>query len=196
MPSSLKTVAAGSSVESNGSSLRDESMVNKPYNVLFICTGNSARSILSEAILNHLGDSRFKAYSAGSFPKGEVHPLTLEILQEQHFDVSTLRSKSWDEFSQPGAPEMDFIITVCDKAGGEVCPIWPGHPITVHWGYPDPAAAEGDHATRKAAFAKCFREISQRLRLFTSLPIDKIDRLSLHHHLVEMGKAQNSGEQA
>ena len=163
---------------------------SKVYNVLFICTGNSARSILAEAILNQLGSGHFKAYSAGSFPKGQVHPITIEILTERKFDVSALRSKSWDEFSTPGAPQMDFIFTVCDNAGGEVCPIWPGHPVTAHWGFPDPAAVDGTIDEKKKAFAKTFREISQRLRIFLNLPFEKIDRMSLQHQLREMGKPQ------
>lgn len=162
----------------------------KTYNVLFICTGNSARSILAEAILNELGGGHFKAFSAGSFPKGQVHPLTLETLKERKYDVSALRSKSWDEFSRPDAPQMDFIFTVCDNAGGEVCPVWPGHPVTAHWGFPDPAAVEGNADTKKAAFAKTFREISQRLRIFLNLPFEKLDRMSLQKQLKEMGEPQ------
>ncbi len=165
-------------------------MNTKPYNVLFLCTGNSARSILAEAILNQLGGGNFKAYSAGSFPKGEVHPITIEILQERKYDVGSLRSKSWDEFSLPAAPQMDFIFTVCDNAAGEVCPIWPGHPVTAHWGFPDPAAVDGSWDMKKAAFAKTFREISQRLRIFLNLPFAKLDRMSLQHQLREMGKEQ------
>jgi protein-tyrosine-phosphatase len=161
---------------------------HKVYNVLFICTGNSARSILAEAILNELGGGHFRAYSAGSFPKGQVHPLALELLGERKYDVTALRSKSWDEFSRPDAPQMDFIFTVCDNAGGEVCPIWPGHPVTAHWGFPDPAAVEGTLDVRKAAFAKTFREISQRLRIFLNLPFEKLDRMSLQKQLKEMGE--------
>jgi arsenate reductase len=165
-------------------------MTQHNYNVLFICTGNSARSILAEAIMNQLGGGNFKAYSAGSQPRGEVHPLTIETLSERKFDVSTLRSKSWDEFAQADAPQMDFIFTVCDNAGGEVCPLWPGHPVTAHWGFPDPAAVEGSIEVKRAAFAKTFREISQRLRIFLNLPFDKLDRMSLVKHLNEMGEAK------
>lgn len=165
-------------------------MSEKVYNVLFICTGNSARSILAEAIMNHLGGDHFKAFSAGSHPKGEVHPIALETLREKKFDVSRLRSKSWDEFAVAGAPQMDFIFTVCDNAGGEVCPLWPGRPVTAHWGFPDPAAVEGSTETKRHAFAKTFREISQRLRIFLSLPFNKLDRLSLQQQLTDMGKPQ------
>lgn len=160
------------------------------YNVLFICTGNSARSIIAEAIMNQLGGGRFKAYSAGSSPRGEVHPLTLETLRERKFDVSTLRSKSWDEFATLDAPQMDFIFTVCDNAGGEVCPLWPGHPVTAHWGFPDPAAVEGSYDVKRHAFAITFREISQRLRIFLNLPFSKLDRLSLQQQLKEMGRQE------
>lgn len=162
-------------------------MSRKTYNVLFICTGNSARSILAEAILNQLGGGSFKAYSAGSHPKGEVHPLTLETLAQRHFDVSTLRSKSWDEFSSPGAPPMDFIFTVCDNAAGEVCPLWPGHPVTAHWGFADPAAVAGTSEMKREAFASTFKEISQRLRIFLNLPFEKLDHLSLQQRLKDMG---------
>src|SRR5688572_9271269 len=160
------------------------------YNVLFICTGNSARSIMAEAILNQLGHAHFKAYSAGSNPRGAVHPLTIETLQDRKFDVSTLRSKSWDEFAAPDAPQMDFIFTVCDNAGGEVCPLWPGHPVTAHWSFSDPAAVQGSIETQRRAFAKTFREISQRLRIFLNLPFDKLDRMSLINHLHEIGEQE------
>jgi arsenate reductase (thioredoxin) len=158
--------------------------------VLFICTGNSARSILAEAIMNHLGGGHFKAYSAGSHPKGEVHPIAIETLREKKFDVSGLRSKSWDEFAAPGAPQMDFIFTVCDNAGGEVCPLWPGRPVTAHWGFSDPAAVEGSTEAKRDAFARTFREVSQRLRIFLSLPFNKLDHLSLQQQLKDMGKPQ------
>ena len=163
-------------------------MSGKTYAVLFICTGNSARSILAEAIMNRLGGGHCEAYSAGSQPKGQVHPLALELLREQEFDVSGFRSKSWDEFALPGAPRMDFIFTVCDKAGGEACPLWPGHPVTAHWGFADPAAVEGPEEVKKAAFARAYREISQRLRIFLNLPFAKLDRLSLQQRLREMGE--------
>ena len=165
-------------------------MNEKVYNVLFICTGNSARSILAEAIMNQLGGGHFKAYSAGSHPKGEVHPLAIETLRGKNFDISGLRSKSWDEFAAPGAPPMDFIFTVCDNAGGEVCPLWPGRPVTAHWGFPDPAAVDGSIEEKRKAFATTFREISQRLRIFLNLPFNKLDRLSLQQQLKDMGKPE------
>ena len=168
----------------------EKKMNGKVYNVLFICTGNSARSILAEAIMNQLGGGRFKAYSAGSDPKGQVHPLAIETLQDRNFDVASLRSKSWDEFAAPDAPRMDFIFTVCDNAGGEVCPLWPGHPVTAHWGFPDPAAVEGPLEVKKAAFTATFRQLSQRLRIFLNLPFDKIDRLSLQQHLEKIGEEE------
>jgi arsenate reductase len=169
---------------------KEKAMSEKFYNVLFICTGNSARSILAEAIMNQLGGGHFKAYSAGSNPKGYVHPLAIETLQDRKFDVSTLRSKSWDEFATSDAPKMDFIFTVCDNAGGEVCPLWPGHPVTAHWGFPDPAAVEGSAELKRAAFAKTFRELSQRLRIFLNLPFAKLDHLSLQQHLDGMGEQE------
>lgn len=158
------------------------------YNVLFICTANSARSIMAEAVLNQLGGAHFKAYSAGSQPRGTVHPLAVETLRERQFDVSTLRSKSWDEFAGPDTPQMDFIFTVCDNAAGEACPLWPGHPITAHWGFPDPAAVEGSDDMKRKAFAQTFREISQRLRIFLNLPFAKLDRMSLQKHLADIGE--------
>lgn len=160
------------------------------YNVLFICTGNSARSIIAEAIMNQLGGGHFHAYSAGSYPKGEVNPFAIETLQDRKFDVSQLRSKSWDEFAAADAPKMDFIFTVCDNAGGETCPLWPGHPVTAHWGFPDPAAVEGSDDIKRAAFAKTFRELSQRLRIFLNLPFDKLDHLSLQKHLDDLGEQE------
>jgi len=162
-------------------------MSDKVYNVLFLCTGNSARSILAEAILEQLGATHFRAYSAGSHPRGEVHPLTLDILRQNGHDVSALRSKSWQEFAVNDAPQMDFIFTVCDAAAGEVCPVWPGQPMTAHWGFADPSHVEGDEATRRHAFQRAYIEISNRLRLFLSLPLDKIDRMSLQQKLRDMG---------
>ena len=162
-------------------------MSNRIYNVLFICTGNSARSILAEAILNQLGRDHFRAYSAGSFPKGQVHPLTIETLKKHKFETGSFRSKSWDEFARSDAPQMDFIFTVCDNAGGEVCPVWPGHPMTAHWGFPDPAAVDGTGEMKQAAFDKTYREISQRLRIFLNLPFEKLDRMSLQQKVKEMG---------
>ena len=165
-------------------------MSAKVYNVLFICTGNSARSILAEAIMNQLGGGHFKAYSAGSDPKGQVHPFALETLRDRNFDVTTLRSKSWDEFATAEAPTMDFIFTVCDNAAGEVCPLWPGQPVTAHWGFPDPAAAEGSADIQKAAFAKTFKELVQRLRIFLNLPFDKIDHMALQQQLKKLGEQE------
>ena len=162
-------------------------MIDKIYNVLFICTGNSARSIMAEVILNHLGRNRFKAYSAGSHPRGEVHPLTLEVLSSNNYDIGGLRSKSWIEFAEPNAPRMDFVFTVCDQAAGESCPVWPGQPITAHWGFADPAAVVGDQEKRLKAFTSAQFEIVNRIRLLLSLPIDKIDRLSLQTRLIELG---------
>ena len=160
---------------------------NKVYNVLFICTGNSARSIMAEAILNHVGEGRFKAYSAGSHPRGAVHPLTLELLSHQHYDTTGLRSKSWDEFAQAGAPAMDFIFTVCDQAAGETCPVWPGQPMSARWGFADPAAVVGDNEKKHKAFTSAEFQIANRIRLLLSLPIDKIDRLSLQTTLQGLG---------
>lgn len=162
----------------------------RPYNVLFLCTGNSARSILAEAILNSLAISggRFTAYSAGSFPKGQVNPLALELLSRNHLPTADLRSKSWDEFAASGAPQLDFVMTVCDQAAGEVCPIWPGQPMTAHWGIPDPAAVEGDDAKKRHAFVEAFTVLKRRIDLFTSLPMDKLDRLALHEGVRAIGK--------
>ncbi|HTQ99955.1 MAG TPA: arsenate reductase ArsC [Candidatus Acidoferrum sp.] len=165
-------------------------MNGRIYNALFICTGNSARSILAEAILNQSGGGRFKAYSAGSHPKGEVNPLAIATLQARNYDTTGLRSKSWDEFAAPGAPRMDFIFTVCDNAAGEVCPLWSGSPVTAHWGFADPAAVEGSTATQQAAFVRTFTEISRRLQLFVSLPIEKLDHLSLQQQLRALGQAR------
>lgn len=164
-------------------------MSDRVYNALFLCTGNSARSILAEGILNALGKGRLRAYSAGSFPKGEVNPLAIATLQNNGHEVSGLRSKSWDEFAAPDAPQMDFVFTVCDAAAGEVCPVWPGHPVTAHWGFADPSHVEGDEATKRAAFAKTYREITQRIKLFLSLPVDRLDRMALQNRLRELGKA-------
>jgi arsenate reductase len=158
------------------------------YNVLFLCTGNSARSILAESILNQVGEGRFRGYSAGSHPKGAVHPLALDLLKSSEMSSSGLRSKSWDEFAMPGAPEMDFVFTVCDNAAGEVCPVWPGNPVTAHWGVPDPAAAVGDDMARKKAFWQAFRQLETRIRLFISLPIAQLDDLSLKRRVEEIGK--------
>lgn len=163
-------------------------METRIFNVLFLCTGNSARSILAEAYLNREGEGRFRAYSAGSYPKGAVNPLSLALLEREGFEVSTLRSKSWDEFAVPGAPTMDFVFTVCDDAANEVCPVWPGHPMTAHWGVPDPAAVEGSDAEKALAFAEAFRMLRNRISLLINLPIASLDRLSLQNHLDRIGK--------
>ena len=154
-------------------------MSERIYNVLFLCTGNSARSILGEAILNHSGDRRFHGYSAGSYPKGTVHPLSLKLLRQFDMPTSDLRSKSWDEFAKPDAPQMDFIFTVCDQAAGEMCPIWPGKPVTAHWGIPDPAAVEGDEVTKLQAFRDAFRVLERRISLFVNLRLDRLDAMAL-----------------
>jgi len=160
----------------------------EPLNVLFLCTGNSARSIIAEVVLDRLGRGRFKAYSAGSQPKGQVHPLALQVLRLAHYDASDLRSKSWEEFATPDAPKLDFVFTVCDNAAKEVCPIWPGQPMTAHWGLPDPATAVGTEAERQLAFADAFRMLSNRISIFTSLPLHKLSKLSLQRKLDEIGQ--------
>jgi protein-tyrosine-phosphatase len=165
----------------------------KPCNVLFLCTGNSARSILGEAILNDAGDPRFRAYSAGSRPAGRVNPHALELLASLGVATDELRSKSWDEFAEPGAPAMDLVFTVCDSAANESCPVWPGHPVTVHWGVPDPAAVEGTEAQRRLAFAEAYRMLGSRIRLLRSLPVDSLDKLSLRQRLAEIGARTDSG---
>ncbi len=162
-------------------------MAQPTYSVLFLCTGNSARSILAESLLNHWGRGKFRAYSAGSFPKGAVHPMALDLLRRLALPTEGLRSKSWDEFAQPGAPELDFIITVCDNAAGEVCPIWPGHPVTAHWGLPDPAAVEGTQAERLLAFRETVRALENRIKPFVELPIASLDHLKMQEHVREIG---------
>jgi len=159
------------------------------FNVLFLCTGNSARSILAEAYLNAAGRGRFVAYSAGSHPGGKVNPLALDLLQKNRIDTAGLRSKSWDEFARPGAPALDFVFTVCDNAAGEVCPLWPGQPISAHWGVQDPAAVQGTEELRRKAFLRAFSELSTRINLLLSLPLDKLDRLVLQKKLEEIGRA-------
>ncbi|MFP5469293.1 MAG: arsenate reductase ArsC [Alphaproteobacteria bacterium] len=159
--------------------------------VLFLCTGNSARSIMAEALLNFYGMGRFRAHSAGSHPAGAVNPLTLDTLRIAKINTEGLRSKSWDEFSKPGAPKLDFVFTVCDNAAGEVCPVWPGQPMTAHWGFPDPAAFEGSDTERRAFFQEIFRQIRTRIELFISLPIASLDRLSLQRKLDEMGREKS-----
>ncbi|HOY76469.1 MAG: arsenate reductase ArsC [Hyphomonadaceae bacterium] len=166
---------------------------DRVYNVLFLCTGNSARSILAEVLLNQGGKGRFKAYSAGSFPKGEVNPHAIRLLETLKLPTDGLRSKSWDEFAKPGAPPLDFIITVCDNAAGEVCPIWPGKPVTAHWGIPDPAAAEGSDAEIAAAFAMAARQLRTRIDLFLNLPLASIDRMTIQNRLKDIqAKASQS----
>ena len=164
---------------------------NKPYNVLFLCTGNSARSVIAELVLNRAGQGHFRAFSAGSHPKGQVHPYTLDLLRKMHFDVSGLRSKSWLEFAQPDAPKLDFVFTVCDDAAGETCPVWPGQPMTAHWGVPDPAAATGTEAEIRFAFADTLRMLTNRINIFISLPMAKLDRLSLQKKLDAIGKSKD-----
>ena len=160
----------------------------KPYNVLFLCTGNSARSVLAEAYLNSRGRGRFKAYSAGSHPAGKVNPFALELLAENRIDTAGFRSKSWDEFARPDAPEIDLIFTVCDNAAGEVCPVWPGKPITAHWGVADPAAVIGSDEQKRKAFQRAFAELSARINLLLALPIEKLDRHALKGRLEEIGR--------
>ena len=162
-------------------------MSDQVYNVLFLCTGNSARSILAEAILNRVGQGRFRAFSAGSQPKGEVHPYSLDLLKSLNHDTSFARSKNWEEFAQPGAPEMNFVFTVCDNAANEACPVWPGQPMTAHWGVPDPAAVEGTEAEKRLAFADAYRMLNNRISIFTSLPLNSLDRLALQKRLSEIG---------
>lgn len=167
-------------------------MSDRLYNVLFLCTGNSARSILAEAILRNLGTGRFNAFSAGSQPKGEVHPFALELLQNLKLDASFARSKSWEEFARPGSPKMDFVFTVCDNAANEACPVWPGQPMTAHWGIPDPAAAEGTDAEKHLAFTDAYRQLSNRISAFLALPLASIDRMSLQSRVREIGKLEVS----
>ena len=165
------------------------------FNVLFLCTGNSARSILAEAYLNARGRRRFTGYSAGSHPTGKVNPFALEILEKNRIDTPNLRSKSWDEFARPGAPRMHFVFTVCDQAAGEVCPAWPGQPVTAHWGVDDPARVEGPDAEKRQAFMRAFAVLTSRINLFLNLPLDKLDRLVLKYKLDEIGRS-GAGEKA
>jgi len=166
------------------------------YNVLFLCTGNSARSIMAEAILNREGRGRFKAFSAGSHPKGAVNPYALDLLRKFNHDVSAVRSKSWAEFAQAGSPDLDFVFTVCDNAAGEACPLWPGQPITAHWGVPDPAAAQGSAAEIALAFRNAYRMLERRIELFLALPIEKLDRLVLTTRLKAIGRSEAATEKA
>lgn len=161
----------------------------EPFNVLFLCTGNSARSLMAEAILNKVGAGKFRAHSAGSAPKGQAHPETIRLLQGLGFDTSGFRSKSWHEFAKLGAPSLDFVFTVCDNAAGETCPIWPGQPMTAHWGVPDPAEAKGSEAEIALAFKNAFRMLSQRIGIFSALPIRSLDQLTLQKKLKEIGRA-------
>jgi len=170
--------------------------MSRAFNILFLCTGNSARSILAEAIMNKAGAGKFFAYSAGSMPKGKLHPKALELLSRLDYPTAGLRSKSWDEFAAPGAPELDFVITVCDNAAGEVCPIWPGQPMTAHWGIPDPAAVEGAPVEVNFAFNDAYRVLNNRLTLFASLPFESLDRLSLKRRIDEIGTKTEAPERA
>jgi arsenate reductase len=162
------------------------------YNVLFLCTGNSARSVLGEVIADRFGMGKLKGYSAGSMPAGQVNPLTLKLLEELKLPTDGLRSKNWSEFAEPGAPQMDFVFTVCDSAAAEVCPIWPGHPMSAHWGIPDPAAATGTEAERMKAFRQAFTTLKRRIELFASLPLASLDRMSLKRRVDEIGQDANA----
>ena len=169
---------------------------DKIFNVLFLCTGNSARSIIAEAILNREGARSFRAFSAGSHPKGHVHPYALDLLRKMNFEVTQFRSKSWNEFTGPGAPNLDFAFTLCDDAAAEACPVWPGQPMTAHWGLPDPAAATGNDAEIRLAFADTFRMLNNRISIFVSLPINSLDKLSLQKRLDAIGKTKDAGDGA
>jgi len=169
-------------------------MNEKIFNVLFLCTGNSARSILAEAILNGIGKGRFRAFSAGSHPAGKVNPYAIELLQQQSLGTSELRSKNWDEFAAAGAPRLDFIFTVCDNAAGELCPVWPDKPMTAHWGIADPAAVEGSDEAKRKAFAQAFILLQRRISLFASLPLDKLDALAIKREVDQIGALRERGE--
>jgi protein-tyrosine-phosphatase len=171
-------------------------MMDRPYNVLFLCTGNSARSIMAEAILNKLGGEKFRAFSAGSHPKGRVHAETLRLLHSLGHDTAGCRSKSWSEFAHPGAPLLDFVFTVCDNAAGETCPLWPGQPMTAHWGVPDPAEAKGTPAEVALAFKDAYRMLNQRIGIFVSLPLRSLDQLSLQSKLREIGQIEGATDKA
>jgi arsenate reductase (thioredoxin) len=171
-------------------------MREQPYNVLFLCTGNSARSIIAEAILNKIGAGKFVAYSAGSQPKGQVNPYTIQLMQSLGYETSRLRSKSWHEFAKPGAPALDFTFTVCDNAAGETCPVWPGQPMTAHWGVPDPAEATGTPAEIALAFKDTYRMLNQRIGIFVALPIHSLDQLSLQERLKEIGRMEGATAKA
>jgi arsenate reductase (thioredoxin) len=170
---------------------------HRPYNVLFLCTGNSARSVMAEAILQRFGGGKFNSFSAGSMPKGEVHPETLALLKRLNYDTSAFRSKSWDVFAQPDSPPLDFVFTVCDNAAGEVCPVWPGQPMTAHWGVPDPAAATGSNVDVARAFANAYGALQNRIAIFVNLPFEGLDRLSLQSRLDNIGRsAEQNGDVA
>jgi arsenate reductase (thioredoxin) len=173
-------------------------IVERPLNVLFLCTHNSARSIIAEVVMNSLGRGKFRGYSAGSMPSGKVHPLAVEMLRNLNYDTSKLRSKPWDEFAKPDAPKLDFVFTVCDNAANEVCPIWSGQPMSAHWGLPDPSAAPGTEPERALAFADTHRMLYQRISIFINLPLSSLDRLSLQKRLDAIGKSKSdvSREQA
>ena len=173
-----------------------KTMQAKPFHVLFLCTGNSARSIIAEAILNRLGAGKFRAYSAGSQPKGQVNPRTIELLQNLGHDTAGLRSKSWNEFARPGAPALDFVFTVCDNAAGEACPVWPGQPMTAHWGVPDPAEATGSPAEVALAFKDAYRMLERRISIFVALPIKSLDHLTLQKRLREIGRMEGATAKA
>jgi protein-tyrosine-phosphatase len=167
-------------------------VADRPFNVLILCTGNSARSILGEALVTHWGCGKFVGYSAGSTPKGTVHPIALELLRHMNMPTEGMRSKSWEEFARPGAPPLDFVFTVCDNAAGEMCPVWPGQPMTAHWGIADPAAAEGTDADKWLAFRQAFEELESRIKIFTSLPIASLDRAKLQEKLHAIGVSQTT----
>ena len=169
-------------------------VANQPLNVLFLCTGNSARSIMAEAILSREGRRNFRAFSAGSHPKGSVHPYALDLLRKLNHDIDGLRSKNWAEFSRPEAPKLDFVFTLCDDAAAEACPVWPGQPMTAHWGLPDPATATGNEAEIRLAFADSYRMLNNRISIFTSLPLHSLDKLSLQRHLDSIGKPGEAGK--
>jgi arsenate reductase (thioredoxin) len=171
-----------------------EDQTQEPYNVLFLCTGNSARSIMAEAILNRAGRGKFRAFSAGSQPKGQVHPYTLDLLKKLNYDVTRLRSKNWKEFSGPDAPKLDFVFTVCDNAAQETCPVWPGQPMTAHWGVPDPAVATGNEAEVRLAFADALRMLTNRINIFVSLPLRSLDQLTLQRQLNSIGKTKDKDD--
>jgi len=168
-------------------------MSSKIYNVLFICTGNSARSIMAESLLNSIGSGRFNAFSAGSNPSGQINPLALDIIKSNNLPTENLRSKSWNEFAQQDAPVLDFVFTVCDKAAGEVCPLWPGQPMTAHWGVEEPSSVAGNEMEKKRAFSDAFRVLHRRISIFNSLPIDKLDALALKHQLDAIGRDKGEG---